>query len=136
MVGVVGDGAAVEVEGFRACVGMGFGAVDAGEVLAGGAELAVELGGEFEVDELGGSEAEELGEAALDGVEVEGFRKYGAGGVAVENLGFEGAAGAVVVEAELFAAEGGGAALVAIGEEVAARAEGPGEGMGGLSFEG
>ena len=129
VVGVVGDGGAVEVEGVGAGFGAGFRSFDAGEVLAGRGELAVEEGGEREGDELGGGEAEELGEAALDGVEVEGFWEGGRG-AAVEDLGFKRAAGAVVVEAELFAAEGGGAALVAVGEEMAAGAEVPGEGHG------
>lgn len=122
VVGVVRNGLAIEVEGQGASFGTGFGAFDAGEVLAGGGELAVELGGGVEFDGLGGGEAEEFGEAALDGVEVERLGEGGAG-AAVEDLLLDGTAGGMVVEAELLAAQGGGAALVAIGEEVAAGAE-------------
>jgi hypothetical protein len=113
--GVVLDGGAVGV----GLEGGGVLAVDAGEVGAGGGEDAEQGAGVLVFDVSGGGEAEELGEASLDGVEVDGFGE-GELGVAGDGAELVGAAGGVVVVAEGLAVEGWGAALVSVGEDVAA----------------
>jgi len=66
-----------------------------------------------------GEEAEDFAEGALDGEVVFGLGEGEAGG-AVLGAVRVGTAGGVMEVAELFPAEGGAAALVAVGEEVAA----------------
>ena len=101
------------------CGGVLLLARDAGEVGAGDGEAAEEGAGVLIVDGVAGGEAEDFAEAALDGVEVFG-RGEDDEGEAMDGLVGGGAAASVVVEAELFATEGGAAALAAFGEDVAA----------------
>jgi len=95
---------------------LGFVAV--GEVGAGDLKAVEEDGGSFVVDVAGGDAGEDVVEGDLDGVAV------------IDGLHFEhahaagewgvGKASAVVVVAEVVAAEGGRAAAVAVGVDVAA----------------
>lgn len=106
----------------------------AGEVGGGGAEAVEEKAGAGELDGLGGDAGEDVGEGELDGAGVleDGEGEDGVFGEDVEV--FWGSAGGVVVEAEGLVAEGGGAAAVAVGEDVAAAeaAAGAGGVGGGL----
>ena len=105
------------------------GFVSVGQVGAGDLQAVEENAGSFGVDVSGGDAAEDVVEGDLDGVAV------------VDGLHFEhaeaagergvGQAGAVVVVAEVVAAEGGRAAAVAVGVDVAAEVA-AGWVMGGL----
>ena len=93
----------------------------AGEVGAGDLEAVEEEAGAARVDLVAGDAAEDFSDGELDGGAV-----FGHGEVEVGLLGsalvwvLDGAAGGVVVVAEVFVAEAGAAAAVAVGEDVAA----------------
>jgi hypothetical protein len=91
---------------------------------AAGAGVIEVVGGDAAEDERGG---EQGGGAVLDEGEGEGL-----GGVEVAELagGGRGPTAGVVVEAEVLIAEGGGAAAVSVGEDVAAEVAAPGVGLG------
>jgi hypothetical protein len=92
-----------------------------GEVEAGDLEAVEEEAGAAGVDVVGGDALEDLADGVLDGGLV--FRKRDLEGGAAAPAGARvlcGFAGGVVVEAELFSAEAGAAAAVAVGEDVAA----------------
>jgi hypothetical protein len=104
--------------GFGFAAGLAGGRGFAGEVEAGDLEAVEEQAGTFGVDLVAGDALEDLADGGLDGAAVfgEGQVEVGVAGVWV----FHGAAGGVVVVAELFVAKAGAAAAAAVGEDVAA----------------
>jgi len=99
-----------------ACSGAGF----AGKVGGGDLQAVEEEAGAALVEVAGGDAAEDFKEGELDGGAVfEGGEDEGVGGIA-GGFGAGGAAASVVVEAEGLSAQGGAAAAVAGGVDVAA----------------
>jgi hypothetical protein len=96
--------------------GLGFGEVEAGDL-----EAVEEEAGAAGVDVVGGDALEDLADGGLDSGAVFGQRQMegGAAAAAPARVG-DGFAGGVVVVAELFLAEAGAGAAVAVGEDVAA----------------
>jgi hypothetical protein len=96
--------------------GLGFGEVEAGDL-----EAVEEEAGATGVDVVGGDALEDLADGVLDGGAVFWKRDLegGAAAAAGARVGC-GSAGGVVVEAEVFSAEAGAAAAVAVGEDVPA----------------
>ena len=91
------------------------------DVEAGDLESVEEESGAFGVDFVAGDAAEDFADGGLDGAAVFGdgdveFSLFGAAGTGVSG----GAAGGVVVVAELLPFEAGAAAAVSVGEDVAA----------------
>ena len=119
-----GFGGGLEV-GEDCGVGVGLGACAGGaglfwEVVGGDAQAVEEEAGAGGVEGIGGDAGEDVGDGELDGVAVFEQRE-GEGGVEGGDVEVFGrAAGGVVVEAEVLAAEGGRAAAVAGGVDVAA----------------
>jgi len=101
--------------------GFGRGLLDARQVAAGDLKAIEEQAGAFGVDAAGGDALQDFGDGGLDGVTVLGQRddEGGHAEVALHTV-FDGAAGGVVVIAELFATEAGAAAAAAVGKDVAA----------------
>ena len=106
--------------------GLGFGgglgeALRFGEVEAGDLEAVEEEAGAAGVDVVGGDAAENFADGLLDGGTVFRQRKVEGGAAAstLVRIG-DGFSGGVVVVAEVFSAEAGAAAAVAVGEDVAA----------------
>jgi hypothetical protein len=97
---------------------MGFGLR---EVQAGDLKAVEKEAGSAGIDLVGGDALEDLADGELDGGLVlgEGQVELGTAVLAVARIGY-GAAGGVVVVAEVFAAEAWAAAAVAVGEDVAA----------------
>jgi hypothetical protein len=95
---------------------LGFGEVEAGDL-----EAVEEEAGAAGVDFVGGDALQDFSDGGLDGGTVFGERQI-EGGAAASALFWVGdrAAGGVVVVAELFVAQAGAAAAVAVGEDVAA----------------
>jgi hypothetical protein len=96
--------------------GLGFGEVETGDL-----EAVEEKAGAAGVDVVGGDALEDLADGVLDGGTV--FWKRDLEGGAAAPTGARvlcGFPGGVVVEAEVFPAEAGAAAAVAVGEDVAA----------------
>ena len=113
LVGVVG---VVGVAGVVGRAGRVFGQVGACDL-----EAVEEESGAARVELVGGDAAEDLADGGLDGGAVFGVGELEGGAAAATLAGVEdGAAGGVVVVAELFCAEAGGLAAVAAGEDVAA----------------
>ena len=102
--------------GFGAFAGLGFGEVEAGDL-----EAVEEQACSAGVDLVGGDALEDLADGGLDGGAVFGEGEI-EGGTAVLVLVWvlDGAAGGVVVVAELFSAQAWAAAAAAVGEDVAA----------------
>jgi hypothetical protein len=102
--------------GFGVAVGRGFGKVEAGDL-----EAVEEQAGAAGVDVVGGDAAENFADGVLDGGAVFGKRKVegGAAASALLRVG-DGFSGGVVVVAEVFSAQAGAAAAVAVGEDAAA----------------
>ena len=102
--------------GVGVAVGRGFGEVETGDL-----EAVEEESGAAGVDVVGGDAAENFANRVLDGGAVFGERKVegGAAASALLRVG-DGFSGGVVVVAEVFSAEAGAAAAVAVGEDVAA----------------
>jgi hypothetical protein len=126
-----GDGGEVsvaEVEGdlfdHGLGVGIGVGGVAAGQVGGGDLEAVEQEAGAFGVEVAAGEAAEDVVEGELDAGAVvdvgHGEAEGGERGVGSAGGGGEGAPGDLVVVAEVLAAEGGRAAAVAVGEDVAA----------------
>ena len=92
-----------------------------GEVEAGDLEAVEEEAGAAGVDVVGGDALEDFADGVLDGGTVfgEGEVEGGAAAAALVWVG-DGFSGGVVVVAEVFCAEAGAAAAVAVGEDVAA----------------
>ena len=102
--------------GFGVAVGGGF-----GEIKAGDLESVEEEAGAAGVDFIGGDTLKDLADGVLDGGAVFGEGEVEAGAAALTLLGVgDGSSGGVVVVAEVFSAEAGAAAAVAVGEDVAA----------------
>ena len=105
--------------GLGAGVGGGF-----GEVEAGGLEGVDEEAGAAGVDVVAGDEVDDFGEGVLDAGALGEVGVAGEDGLeAADGEGLavgDGAAGGVVVVAEVLAGEGGGAAAASVGEDVAA----------------
>ncbi|MCU1226239.1 MAG: hypothetical protein JWQ42_4332, partial [Edaphobacter sp.] len=99
----------------------GGGGSGSGQVRAGDLEAVEEEAGAFGVDLVGGDAAQDFADGELDGGAVVGQREVevSLAGAALVRV-FDGAAGGVVVVAELLVAEAGAAAAVALGEDVAA----------------
>src|SRR5882757_5233977 len=99
----------------------GLGGLLFGEVEAGDLETVEEEAGAARVDVVGGNALEDLADGVLDCRSVFGERDFegGAAGLAGARMGC-GFAGGVVVVTEVFSAEAGAAATVAVGEDVAA----------------
>ena len=97
-------------------VGLGFGEVEACDL-----EAVEKKTGAARVDLVGGDALNDLTDGELDGGLVfgEGQVEFGAAVLAVARVG-DGAAGGVVVVAEVFSPEAWAAAAVAVGEDVAA----------------
>ncbi len=97
-------------------VGFGFGEVEAGDL-----EAVEEQTCSAGIDLVGGDALEDLADGELDGGLVLGQWQVelGAAVLAVARFG-DGAAGGVVVVAEVFSAEAWAAAAAAVGEDVAA----------------
>jgi hypothetical protein len=97
------------------------GACDRGQVAAGDLEAVEEESGAFGVDLVAGDALENLADGELDGGAVvgEGDVEASAAAFAFVRI-FDGAAGCVMVVAEVFVAEAWAAAAVAVGEDVAA----------------
>ncbi len=117
-----GEGAELRVggdlfDGEGVAVAVGF----AGQVDAGDLEAVEEQAGALGVDLVAGDAEDDLADGALDGSAVFGQGEVELG-LAATALGgvVDGAAGGVVVVAELLVAEAGAAAAVAVGEDVAA----------------
>ena len=97
-------------------VGGGFGEVEAGDL-----EAVEEQAGAAGVDVIGGDAAENFSDGLLDGGPVFGQGKVEGGAAASTLLRVgDGFSGGVVVVAEVFSAQAGAAAAVAVGEDVAA----------------
>jgi hypothetical protein len=97
-------------------VGGGFGEVEAGDL-----EAVEEQAGAAGVDVVGGDAAEDFSDGVLDGGPVFGQGQVEGGAAASTLLGVDdGFSGGVVVVAEVFSAQAGAAAAVAVGEDVAA----------------
>jgi hypothetical protein len=93
----------------------------AGEVGAGDLEAVEEQAGAFGVDLVVGDAAQDLADGGLDGEAVLGEGDVEAGlAAATAARVVDGAAGGVVVVAELLGAEAGAGATVSVGEDVAA----------------
>ena len=102
--------------GFGVAVGRGFGEVEAGDL-----EAVEEEAGAPGVDGVGGDAAENFADGLLDGGTIFGQRKVEGGAAASTSLRVgDGFSGGVVVVAELFSAQAGAAAAMAVGEDVAA----------------
>jgi hypothetical protein len=101
---------------FGVAVGGGFGEVEAGDL-----EAVEEQAGAAGVDVVGGDALEDFADGLLDGGTVFRQRKVegGAAASALLRVG-DGFSGGVVVVAEIFSAQAGAAATMAIGEDVAA----------------
>jgi hypothetical protein len=92
-----------------------------GEVEAGDLEAVEEEAGATGVDVVGGDALENLPDGLLDRGTVFGEREVEGGAAALALMRVvDGSSGGVVVVAEVFAAEAGAAAAVAVGEDVAA----------------
>jgi len=93
----------------------------AGEVGAGDLEAVEEEAGTAGVEVVGGDALEDEADGELDGGAVlgDGEVEGGEAGLAGGGVG-DGMAGGVVVVAEVFEAEGGGAAAASVDEDVAA----------------
>ena len=120
-----GDGREVAVGGVGGDlldgVGLGGGFGVAGEVGAGGLKAVEEEAGAAGVDLVERDAAEDLADDVLDAGAVLGHGELEDTAAAAAGFGVgDGAAGGVVVVAEVLAAEGGTAAAVATGEDVAA----------------
>jgi hypothetical protein len=102
--------------GFGHRLGRGFGQIEAGDL-----EAVEKEAGAAGVNVVGGDALEDLADGELDGRSIfgEGDLEGGAAAPAGARVG-GGLAGGVVVEAELFSAEAGAAAAVAVGDDVAA----------------
>jgi hypothetical protein len=106
--------------------GFGFGVVmgrGLGEVEAGDLEAVEEQAGAARVDVVGGDAAENCSDGKLNAGTIVGIgeRKVEGGAAASTLLGVgDGFSGGVVVVAEVFSAEAGAAAAVAVGEDLAA----------------
>ncbi|HWW96059.1 MAG TPA: hypothetical protein VNY74_00095 [Edaphobacter sp.] len=102
--------------GFGVAVGRGFGEVEAGDL-----EAVEEEAGAAGVDVVGGDAAENFADGLLDGGTVfrQGKVEGGAAAATLLRVG-DGFSGGVVVVAELFLAQAGAAAAMAVGEDVAA----------------
>jgi hypothetical protein len=106
------------VFGFGVAVGRGFGEVEAGDL-----EAVEEEAGAAGVDVVGGDAAENFADGKLNAGTIVGIgqRKVEGGAAATTLLRVgDGFSGGVVVVAEVFSAEAGAAAAVAVGEDVAA----------------
>jgi hypothetical protein len=102
--------------GFGVAVGGGFGEVEAGDL-----EAVEEQAGAAGVDVVRGDAAENFSDGLLDGGTVFRERKVEGGAAASALLrAGDGFSGGVVVVAEVFSAQAGAAAAVAVGEDVAA----------------
>jgi hypothetical protein len=96
-------------------VGGGFGEVEAGDL-----EAVEEEAGAAGVDVVGGDAAEDFADGLLNGGAVFGKGKVEGGAAASALLGVgDGFSGGVVVVAEVFSAQAGAAAAMAVGEDVA-----------------
>ena len=93
----------------------------AGQVAAGDLQAIEQEAGAFEVDFVAGDALQDFADGGLDGAAVleVGQVEFGGAGAAVFDV-LGGAAGGVVVVAELFVAQAFAAAAVAVGEDVAA----------------
>ena len=101
--------------------GGGFGRSGPGQVAHGDLKAIEEQAGTLVVDVAAGEPLQNLGEGALDGASVfEGRQRKVVGLVAIDAHGLGGETSGVVVVAELFLAQAGAAATVAVGEDVAA----------------
>ena len=102
--------------GSGVAVGRGFGEVEAGDL-----EAVEEQAGAAGVDVVGGDAAENFADGLLDGGTVFRQRKVEGGAAAstLVRIG-DGFSGGVVVVAEVFSAQAGAAAAMAVGEDVAA----------------
>jgi hypothetical protein len=101
--------------------GFGRGLLDSGQVAAGNLKAVEEQAGALGVDTACGNALQDFGDGGLDGVTVLGQRDDEGGHAEVTlNALFNGAAGGVVVIAELFATQAGAAAAAAVGKDVAA----------------
>jgi hypothetical protein len=99
-------------------------AIRLGEVHGGDLETVEEQAGAAGVDFVGGDALEDFSEGVLDGGTVLGRGECeGAAGSSGFGVG-DGLAGGVVVVAEGFEAQAGGAAAVPVGEDVAALLDG------------
>jgi hypothetical protein len=102
--------------GSGVAVGGGFGEVEAGDL-----ETVEEEAGTAGVDVVGGDALEDLADGELDGGSVFWEGKVEGGAAATAGAGVcGGLACGVVVVTEVFSAEAGAAAAVAVGEDVAA----------------
>jgi hypothetical protein len=102
--------------GFGVAVGGGFGEVEAGDL-----EAIEEEAGAAGIDVVRGDTAENFADGLLDGGTVFGEGKVEGGAAASALLGVgDGFSGGVMVVAEVFSAQAGAAAAVAVGEDVAA----------------
>ena len=92
-----------------------------GKVEAGDLEAVEEQAGASGIDVVGGDAAENFADGLLDSGTVfgEGVVEGGAAASALLGIG-DGFSGGVVVVAEVFSAQAGAAAAVAVGEDVAA----------------
>jgi hypothetical protein len=128
----VGRVAGVGVSFRGVFAGRGGGEFCFGEVGAGDLESVKEEPGAAGVDVVGGDAAEDFADGGLDGGAVFGVGEFegGTAAAALARVG-DGAAGGVVVVAELLAAQAGAEAAVAVGEDVAAAVFGFGFGFGG-----
>jgi hypothetical protein len=117
----VGRVAGVGVSFRGVFAGRGGGEFCFGEVGAGDLESVEEEPGAARVDVVGGDAAEDFADGGLDGGAVFGVGEFegGTAAAALARVG-DGAAGGVVVVAELLAAQAGAEAAVAVGEDVAA----------------
>jgi hypothetical protein len=114
----MGGGLFDDFDGFGpgVAVGRGFGEIEAGDL-----EAVEEEAGAAGVDVIGGDAAEDFSDGMLDGGTVFGERKVEGGAAASTLLGIgDGFSGGVVVVAEVFSAQAGAAAAVAVGKDVAA----------------
>ena len=97
-------------------VSRGFGEIEAGDL-----EAVEEEAGAAGVDVIGGDAAQDFSDGVLDGGTVLRERKVEGGAAASPLLRVgDGFSGGVVVVAEIFSAQAGAAAAVAVGEDVAA----------------
>ena len=102
--------------GFGVAMGRRFGEVEAGDL-----EAVEEQAGAAGVDVVGGDALEDFAYGLLDGGTVFRQRKVEGGAAASTLLRVgDGFSGGVVVVAEVFSAEAGAAAAMAVGEDVAA----------------
>jgi hypothetical protein len=98
-----------------------FGGLLFGEVEAGDLEAVEEKAGAAGVNVVGGDALEDLADGVLDGGAVFGERDLEVGAAAAPGVRILcRSAGVVMVVAEVFSAEAGASAAVAVGEDVAA----------------